>query len=246
MNDITRPEIDWPQSDGKPGVEDIQQLILKRICFLDYVPGDRLKEAELAREFGVSRTPVRDAISRISHLGLVETLNGVGTVVVELSPEKIAEVYDVRLHLATLIGTSTPVRIEESHLTRLRALLREAQALDGETGTRQYVQINYRLHGLTRDLIGNSVLRSFWTQAFYQAASTWHRVVDTRADAAIDALINELLDLEAALMEGDIVAVGHIQYVHIGYGYKRIRMALFDDPMQEKRLDSDMSGSSRT
>ena len=64
----------------------------------------RLKEAELATEFGVSRTPVRDALSRISHLGLVETRNGVGTVVVALTDTQIRHVYDMRLELAGLIG----------------------------------------------------------------------------------------------------------------------------------------------
>ncbi len=41
------------------------------------------------KSFGVSRTPVRDALSRISHLGLIETRNGVGTVVVALTETQI-------------------------------------------------------------------------------------------------------------------------------------------------------------
>lgn len=231
MNDMETTQIEGPEHAEKPGVEDIQQLILRRICFLDYAPGDRLKEAELAEEFGVSRTPVRDAISRINHLGLVETLNGVGTVVVKLPPDKIAEVYDVRLHLATLIGKSAPVQINQGHLSRLRTLLEEARALNKETESRKYMQINYRLHGLTRDLIGNSVLRSFWTQAFYQAASTWHNLIEDAGEEAAEALINELVDLETALLEGDIEAVGHLQHVHISYGYRRIRRVLFGDPI---------------
>lgn len=213
----------------KPGVEDIQDQILRRICFLEYTPGDRLKEAELAEEFGVSRTPVRDAISRINHLGLVQTLNGVGNVVVELSPEKIVEVYDVRLHLALLIGQSTPVQIDDSHLARVEALLEEARTLGPQMDARQYVHLNYKLHELTRDLIGNSVLQSFWTQAFFQAASTWHRVMNSAGTAAAEAMLAELTDLRAALIERDIEAVGYIQRIHIGYGYARIRKFLFHD-----------------
>ena len=213
----------------KPGVEDIQDLILKRICFLEYTPGDKLKETELAEEFGVSRTPVRDAISRINHLGLVDTINGVGNVVVELAAEKIVEVYDVRLHLALLIGQSAPVEIDESHLARVEALLDEAKALSPQMDSRQYVQLNYKLHELTRDLIGNSVLRSFWTQAFFQAASTWHRVVNSAGPEATEAMVAELTDLRAAMIERDITAVGYLQRVHIGYGYARIRKFLFQD-----------------
>lgn len=215
--------------DRKPGVEDIQQLILKRICFLDYTAGERLKEAELAREFGVSRTPVRDAIGRINHLGLVETRNGVGTVVVELSNEKIAHVYDMRLHLATLIGATAPARIDDSHLQRARQLLLDARQLSGKVESRDYVRVNEQLNTLISDLIGNSVLRSFWKQAYYQAASTWHRLVDCAGAEVAGALVAELLDLETALLEKDISAVGYVQRLHIGYGYSRIRKHLFKD-----------------
>lgn len=51
---------------------------------------------------------LRDAISRIKHLGLVETRNGVGTVVVALSNEEIHHLYEMRLQLATLIGAMSP------------------------------------------------------------------------------------------------------------------------------------------
>ncbi|KIC14118.1 GntR family transcriptional regulator [Leisingera sp. ANG-DT] len=217
----------------KPGVEDIQHLILKRICFLDYTPGDRLKEAELADEFGVSRTPVRDAISRINHLGLVETINGVGNVVMELPPEKITHVYDMRLHLAGLIGATAPAQVEGSHLERARGLLAQAHQLGGQVDSRQYVIVNDQLNTLISDLIGNSVLRSFWTQAYYQAASTWHRVVDGAGPEVADALIAELVDLETALAERDIQAVGYVQRIHIGYGYARIKKYLFKETAKQ-------------
>ncbi|SPJ31045.1 GntR family transcriptional regulator [Falsiruegeria mediterranea] len=213
----------------KPGVEEIQDLILKRICFLEYTPGDRLKEAELAQEFGVSRTPVRDAISRINHLGLVDTINGVGNVVMELSPEKIAHVYEMRLHLASLIGATAPCSVEDSHLDRVRDLQEQARQLSNYVDSRQYVIVNDQLNTLISDLIGNSVLRSFWTQAYYQAASTWHRVVDSAGSEVAEALLAELIDLEMALMEQDVMAVGYIQRIHIGYGYARIRKFLFGE-----------------
>ena len=213
--------------DRKPSVEDIQDLILKRICFLEYIPGDKLKEADLAQDFGVSRTPVRDAISRINHLGLVETINGVGNVVMQLSPEKITHVYDMRLYLAELIGATAPAEIEDSHIERLRVLLDQARQLSAQVDSRQYVLVNHQLNTLISDLIGNSVLRAFWIQAYYQAASTWHRVVDCAGAEVAEALVAELVDLETALVERDVRAVGYLQRIHIGYGYARIRKYLF-------------------
>lgn len=213
-------------NEQKTSVETIQTEILRRICFLDYQPGDQLKEAGLATEFGVSRTPVRDAISRISHLGLVETRNGVGTVVVALTAAKIRHVYEMRLELAALIGTMSPRAITERDRRSGRELLQAANALSDSFDARRYVEINHRLHRLIASLIGNSVLQSFWWQTYYQAASTWYRVGNLLGVEVAQALMAELRDINTALENDDVAAIGFIQRTHIGYGYKRIKTHL--------------------
>jgi DNA-binding GntR family transcriptional regulator len=214
------------ETEPKSTVETIQTEILQRICFLDYQPGDQLKEAELAAEFGVSRTPVRDAISRISHLGLVETRNGVGTVVVALTAAKIRHVYDMRLELAALIGTMSPCAITDADRHAGRELLQNAQALSRDFDPRRYVEVNHRLHRLIASLIGNSALKSFWWQTYYQAASTWYRVGNQLGPEVALALVAELGDINTALENNDTAAVGFIQRTHIGYGYQRIKTHL--------------------
>ena len=211
----------------KPQAGDLQQIILERICFLDYKPGDQLKEAELAAEFGVSRTPLRDALSRISHLGLIESRNGVGTVVVKLSDQQIAQIYEMRLQLAPMIGSTDPREITASHQSRAHALLAEASNLGDHIDARKYVRLNHDLNQLIADLVGNAILRSFWLQTYWQAASTWHRVAERAGAEVGPALITELTELEAALGQGDVEAVGLLQKIHIGYGYARIRAHLF-------------------
>lgn len=207
-------------------VETIQEDILQRICFLDYQPGHQLKEAELAAEFGVSRTPVRDAISRISHLGLVETRNGVGTVVVALTAAKIRHVYETRLELAALIGRMSPRAITSADRHAGLVLLQAATELNESFDPRRFVEINHSLHGLIASLIGNSVLQSFWWQTYYQAASTWYRVGTQLGPEVSKALVAELRDMNTALENGDVAAVGYIQRTHIGYGYQRIKTHL--------------------
>jgi DNA-binding GntR family transcriptional regulator len=60
-----------------------------------YVRGDRIREEEVARSLGVSRTPVREALSRLHTGGLVEMASG-GLVVAELSRSQIDELYAMR------------------------------------------------------------------------------------------------------------------------------------------------------
>jgi len=213
--------------DTRSVVEDIQSEILLRICLLDYVPGQQLKEAALAKEFGVSRTPVRDAIARISHLGLVETRNGVGTVVVALSADEIRQVYDMRLHLAALVGSIKPGKVSALQQSQAKSLLQQSLALVDDFDLRDYVMLNHQLNNLIASLINNIVLRSFWRQTYYQAASTWHQLGTIAGDEVARLLVEELSEINTALDARDIQAVGYIQRVHIGYGYQRIKTHLF-------------------
>lgn len=214
------------KSEKKSTVENIQAELLRRICFLEYLPEDQLKEAELAAEFGVSRTPVRDAINRINHLGLVETRNGVGTVVVTLSAIKLHHVYEMRLELATMIGATSPRAITAADLATARTLLGEAITLTDSFHPRRYVELNHRLHQLIASLIGNSVLQSFWWQTYFQAASTWYQISNLMGLKVVQALIHELRDIVIALENNDAAAIGFIQRTHIGYGYSRVKAYL--------------------
>lgn len=221
-----QPTQDGVEVNKKSTAETIQTKLLQRICFLEYLPGEQLKEAELAAEFGVSRTPVRDAINRISHLGLVETKNGVGTVVVALPAEKVRHVYEMRMELAVLIGTTSPRTITAGDLATAQTLLDEAITLCDSFHPRLYVELNHRLHQLIASLIGNSVLRSFWWQTYYQAASNWYRISNLIGSEVVQALVHELRDTVTALNNNDSPAVGFIQRTHIGYGYSRIKARL--------------------
>ena len=227
MDKDTEPQMDGSAHNRKPQSTDLQRIILERICYLQYKPGDQLKEAELAAEFGVSRTPLRDALGRISHLGLIESRNGVGTVVVRLSDRQIAHIYEMRLQLAPMIGSTDPVTLTASHLERARQLLDEARDLGAHIDARKYVRLNHDLNQFIAALIGNGILRSFWLQTYWQAASTWHQVAERAGAEVGPALANELTDLEAALEQGDLQAVGLVQRIHIGYGYARIKRHIF-------------------
>jgi DNA-binding GntR family transcriptional regulator len=209
--------------EAKMDAASIQRALLERICLLRYQPGEQLKEAELAREFGVSRTPVRDALNRVSHLGLIESRNGVGTVVVALSDEQIRHVYEVRLELASLIGRLSPIAPDARHLAALHELLVRAHALQARFCADDYLRINHELNELIASMIGNTSLRTMWLQAYVQAASTWHRVAETIGPAVAGALIEELAALISAVERGDVEAVGHIQRIHIGYGFAKVK-----------------------
>ena len=71
---------------AKPRAEDIADAIRKRICLQPLTDQTTLLEGTLAAEFGVSRTPVRQALQRLSYEGLIEVRTGVGSIAHQLDP----------------------------------------------------------------------------------------------------------------------------------------------------------------
>ena len=84
----------------------IYESMRQRIAIRHYPPGAWLKEQEIAAEFGVSRTPVRQALQQLETEGLVEIKNGVGVRVTEVDDAALDQIYLLRLELVALIGVS--------------------------------------------------------------------------------------------------------------------------------------------
>ena len=85
-----------PQS--KQSNTDAYSLILEAIDVGVYKPGDRLVESELAERFGVSRTPIREALQRLETQSLLER-DGRSLIVASLDHNQMAELYVVRREL---------------------------------------------------------------------------------------------------------------------------------------------------
>jgi len=71
--------------------------IKSKLSGLDLMPGDRLSEKELAQQLGISRTPVRQALQRLHHEGLLDLSSKVGWVVPRLDFDRLDELYDFRV-----------------------------------------------------------------------------------------------------------------------------------------------------
>ena len=95
-------------SNGRPAVphgtnaHTVYEALRQRIGTSFYAPGSRLTEVEIAKEFGVSRTPVRQALHRLGAEGLVEVKNGVGVRVTEIADRELEDMYKLRLRLVEM------------------------------------------------------------------------------------------------------------------------------------------------
>jgi DNA-binding GntR family transcriptional regulator len=90
-------------------------------------PGTPLIESQLAEEFGISKTPVREALLRLSKENLVDLENTRGASVHRLSPEEIRDIFEMRLHLEPLGLEQGAASFDEHELRRLEKLLGSAE-----------------------------------------------------------------------------------------------------------------------
>ena len=101
-------------------VDRLASTIQARVLSGEIVRGTRLPQEALAAEFGVSRTPVREALRKLQAAGVVEVLPNRGAVVRGPSAREIRESYEVRTELEGLAAQLATTRIADAHLLQLR------------------------------------------------------------------------------------------------------------------------------
>ncbi|HEY0917773.1 GntR family transcriptional regulator [Devosia sp.] len=99
--------------------------IVERIVSGSLRPGAKLNEPELARDFGVSRGPLREAIGRLEERQLVRCTPNAGARVIEHSPEEILQAFELREALEGMAAGLAAERMTETELAELRSIYEE-------------------------------------------------------------------------------------------------------------------------
>ncbi|MEA2579732.1 MAG: hypothetical protein QOE83_624 [Actinomycetota bacterium] len=105
--------------------EEVRQAIIE----LRLKPGEPLREATMADQLGVSKTPVREALARLEQEGLVETTSFKGAVVSDYSPTDLQEIYELRELLEGAAARAAAASASEETLRRLAVLVSESAEL---------------------------------------------------------------------------------------------------------------------
>jgi DNA-binding GntR family transcriptional regulator len=112
----------------KPPQSDAYSMILEAIDVGIYKPGDRLVESDLAERFGVSRTPIREALQRLETQSLLER-DGRSLIVASLDHNQMAELYVVRRELEGLAARLAARHATEEEVKVLREMVTSDNAL---------------------------------------------------------------------------------------------------------------------
>ena len=114
--------------DAKAPQKDAYSLILEAIDVGIYRPGDRLVESDLAERFGMSRTPIREALQRLETQSLLAR-DGRSLIVASLDHNQMAELYVVRTELEGLAARLAARHATEEEVKVLRDMVEDDKAL---------------------------------------------------------------------------------------------------------------------
>jgi DNA-binding GntR family transcriptional regulator len=135
------------------------RLIEEALLMGELSPGSRIVEAELARQAGISRGPVREAIQQLVGEGVLVQYPSRGTFVVQWTPQAVEEAYTLRAVLERLAIQEAAKRAKPEDIAQLQAIVDEmaVHARDGDN--RALVRLDVRFHEHLYALSGHSLLQ---------------------------------------------------------------------------------------
>ncbi|MCF6320601.1 MAG: GntR family transcriptional regulator [Rhizobiaceae bacterium] len=134
--------------------EELEQLILTG----NYSDGERLDEVRLAQQFGVSRTPVREALQKLTLSGLVEQLPRRGVFVCQPGPVELLEMFEYMAEIEAVCGRLAAKRISDAALVSLQEANTKCQQAVEANEADEYYRENEQFHHIIYKQSGNGFL----------------------------------------------------------------------------------------
>lgn len=198
---------------------DFQSIYLKlreRIALLDYAPGSLLSENQLAKEFGVSRTPIRQALQRLEFDGLVTVARGVGTVVAPIDMLYLKQVYALRLKLIDVIADLDARWVSADEIRTLRDLHATVLAMKKGGTPRELARAYLVFNDTVTRAIGNEPLREIADRLYFQTSRVWPQALPALDwNSEIEIAGEEIDTVATALEEGNMPLLAETRRRHM-------------------------------
>jgi len=142
--------------------DQIYSMIKRMIKESALAPGEQLVESQLARQLQVSQAPVRDALKRLTHEGLVSQVRHLGSFVASYSPEEAAQAKIARIELEALAGRLTCGSLDAERRDVLVSLITQMHAAAEAEDLAVFRELDFVFHRTVIEASGNVYLPRMW------------------------------------------------------------------------------------
>ena len=173
--------------------------------------GDRLVEEDLARQLGMSRLPVREALRTLTQEGLVTVVPRRGAFVTRYGRDEMVEVYDVRAELLGFAARLVAETIDDERLAELEAILGEMRQSVAARDVDSFVVHHQRLRRIVWESTPNTVLRDLIWQIWRRGVRL--RVVALHLPGRMERSLHTHEELVRAFRQRDSVYAERLMWV---------------------------------
>lgn len=200
---------------NRPGrrADDLRGTLERDILAGDLPPGERLDETGLAARFGVSRTPVREALLQLASSGLVEMRPRLGAVVAAMTVQQLLQMFEVMAEMEALCARLAARRMTPAERSALGSL-HGSSATPAESGDVDgYYEVNRSFHESIYAGAHNAYLEE-QTRSLRNRLSSYRRF-QLNHPGRIDRSLAEHGDVVAAIVEGDADRAADAMRAHV-------------------------------
>jgi len=140
---------------NRPLYEEVAERLREQIFAHELAPGSWLDEQSLALAFGISRTPMREAIKVLASEGLVTTKMNKGAYVTEVDSRDLEQIFTVLSLLEGQAAKETALKATETQLTQLDDLHHRLEKAAADRDIGQFFEINVKFHDMIQEIAGN-------------------------------------------------------------------------------------------
>jgi DNA-binding GntR family transcriptional regulator len=194
------------------------------IVTLELAPGTLVKEPELVGRLGIGRTPVREALRRLSLERFIEVYPRRGMVVTTVDVRDLARLCEVRQALEPEAARLAAERATEADLDEITAVLAELGSRRRRDG-RSLIELDRRIHEAIYRASHNPFLEATLEEYYMHALRIWMLGLER---AGLNAAVHEHADLLAAILRGNGVRAAELMRSHVERFEEEMRDVLLE------------------
>ena len=190
---------------NRPLYEDVAERLRAQIFSHELAPGSWLDEQSLAAAFGISRTPMREAIKVLASEGLVISKMNKGSYVTEVDRRDLEQIFTVLSLLEGQAAKETAIKATEAELTQLDDLHHRLEKAAADRDIEQFFEFNVKFHELIQEIAGNKWMNGV-IDDLRKVLKLQRRDSLSRGDRLLSSLLEHREILQAILKRDPIAA----------------------------------------
>jgi DNA-binding GntR family transcriptional regulator len=203
-------------------------------CIL--APGQVVSERELAQRYEMSKTPVREALTRVCHEGLVQRLSGRGYIIAPITIQYIRDLFDLRLVLEVAAAERAARHAAPAHLAALKEMSTVSYSLGDPESHSAFLQTNRAFHLALAAAAENRRLVEILEGLLIEMERLFY--LGLRLRDSSQEMRREHQELVAALESGDIAGVREAMTRQINASRDRILEAILQGQVRSVQVNA--------